>query len=151
MPCLSVGRRLWAGHKCEQIYEPRLVGIAHRRFAFGRTHSGCCLQRSSWICCRRSAIVLVISIATPLCPFAWVNVVGCKDRTIGHPADLCIGRSPTLLSRSGERWRCDRDARARGRQTPLGKARSESACFSPEQRWKRLIRRCSQRLRQLTD
>ena len=26
------------------------------------------------------------------------------------------------------------------RQTPVGKARSESACFSPEQRWKRLTR-----------
>jgi len=30
------------------------------------------------------------------------------------------------------------------RQTPVGKARSESTCFSPEQRWKRLTRRCSE-------
>ena|SRR5437764_729767 len=29
------------------------------------------------------------------------------------------------------------------RQTPVGKARSESVCFPPEQRGKRLTRRCS--------
>ena len=33
MRCLSVGRRLLAGHECEQIHEPRLVGIAHWGFA----------------------------------------------------------------------------------------------------------------------
>ena len=34
-----------------------------------------------------------------LSPLLRVNVIGCEDRTIGHPADLCIGRSLTLLSR----------------------------------------------------
>jgi len=38
-----------------------------------------------------------------------------KHRTIGHPADLCIGRSPTLPSRPGGRWQRDRDALAQGR------------------------------------
>jgi len=68
-------------------------------------------------------------------------------------ASVYPGRSRFWMDwrdRSVARWSYDLSPGGRDmdrRQTPVGKARSESACFSPEQRWKRLTRRCSQRLR----